>query len=283
MCSSDLLLGCLLSSNVQAEETPGAAALSAEQRESYEKQIQPLLVRACGNCHGKEPKDNDLDLTRFGTAQAILAKTKMLGDVAERLRLGDMPPKEAPQPTEAEREQLLNWINAALDAEAAARAGDPGPVTLRRLSNAEYDNAIRDLTGVEMRPTRAREFPTDSVGGEGFANVGDAMPVTPELVERYHQTARDVAARVVLLPSGFRFSPSTERPDWTEEALKPLRSFHARHAGPNGEPPLATHLAATLKHRDRLARGGTAAIVAVAAEEKLHATYLAAQIGRAHV
>ena len=102
------------------------------------------------------------------------------------------------------------------------------------------------------------------------------MPVTPELVERYHQTARDVAARAVLLPSGFRFSPSTERPDWTEEALKPLRSFHARYAGPNGEPPLAAHLAATLKHRDRLTRGGAAAIAAVAAEEKLNATYLAA-------
>lgn len=81
--------------------------IPAEIRESFEKKIQPLLVRACGDCHGKEPKDNDLDLTRFGTAQAILAKTKMLGDVAERLRLGDMPPKDAPQPGKAEREQLL--------------------------------------------------------------------------------------------------------------------------------------------------------------------------------
>jgi len=104
-----------------------------------------------------------------------------------------------------EREQLLGWIKAALDAEAAARVGDPGPVTLRRLSNAEYDNAVRDLTGVDMRPTQAREFPADSVGGEGFANVGDAMPVTPGLVQRYHQAARDVAARAVLLPKGFRF------------------------------------------------------------------------------
>jgi len=244
--------------------------------QSFAKQIQPLLVKTCGDCHGMKPKDNDLDLTSFGSAQAIIAKPKVLIDVAERLRLGDMPPKEAPQPTPAEREQLLGWINAALDAEAAARAGDPGPVTLRRLSNSAYDNAIRDLTGIDMRPTRVREFPTDSVGGEGFANVGDAMPVTPELVERFHQTARDVAARAVLLPTGFRFSPSTERPDWTEEALKPLRSFHARHAGPNGEPPLATHLAATLKHRDRLTRGGAAEIAAVAAEEKLNATYLAA-------
>ncbi|MBU6238841.1 MAG: DUF1592 domain-containing protein [Planctomycetes bacterium] len=243
--------------------------------QSFASEIQPLLVKVCGDCHGKEPKDNDLDLTRYDSAQSILAKPKVLGDVAERLRLGDMPPKEAAQPSEVEREQLLHWITAALDAEATARAGDPGPVTLRRLSNTAYDNAIRDLTGVDMQPTRLREFPTDSVGGEGFANVGDAMPVTPELVERYHQAARDVAARAVLLPTGFRFSSSTERADWTEEALKPLRAFHARYAGPNGEPPLAVHLAATLKHRDRFTREGPAAIAAVAAEEKLNGTYLA--------
>ncbi|MBM3972320.1 MAG: DUF1587 domain-containing protein, partial [Planctomycetes bacterium] len=139
--------------------------------QSFAKQIQPLLVKTCGDCHGKKPTDNDLDLTSFGSAQAIIAKPKVMSDVAERLRLGDMPPKEAPQPTSAEREQLLSWINAALDAEAAARAGDPGPVTLRRLSNSAYDNAIRDLTGIDMRPTRVREFPTDAVGGEGFANV----------------------------------------------------------------------------------------------------------------
>ena len=263
------LLACLM---LLAASAHGADGLA----QSFAKQIQPLLVKTCGNCHGKVPTNNELDLTSFGSAEVILAKPKLLGDVAERLRLGDMPPKDAPQPSEAEREQLLGWISAVLDAEAAARAGDPGQVTLRRLSNTEYDNAVRDLTGVDMRPTEAREFPVDSVGGEGFANVGEAMPVTPELVERYHQTARDVAARVVLLPSGFRFSPSTDRPDWTEETLEPLRTFHARHAGPNGEPPLAAHLAATLKHRDRFTRGGAANIAGVAAEEKLNATYLTA-------
>jgi hypothetical protein len=255
---------------------PVAVTTTAQSRAEFDQQIQPLMVKLCGKCHGQIPTDNDLDLTSFRSAEAIVAKPKLLSDVADRLRLGDMPPKEATQPTPAEREQLLNWIAAALDAEATSRAGDPGPVTLRRLSNAEYDHAVRDLTGVDLRPTQAREFPADSVGGEGFANVGDAMPVTPELVERFHQTARDVAARVVLLPDGFRFSPSTERPDWTEEALKPLRSFHARYAGPNGEPPLEMHLAATLKHRERLAGGGPAELAAVAQEEKLNATYLAA-------
>ena len=244
--------------------------------ERYAAQIQPLLVRACGKCHGTMPIDNDLDLTRFGSVQEIMARPRILGDIASRVSDGDMPPEDAPQPSPAEREQLLGWIAAALDAEAAARAGDPGQVTLRRLSNTEYDNAVRDLTGVDMRPTQAREFPVDSVGGEGFANVGDAMPVTPELVERYHHAARDVAARVVLLPNGFRFSPSPDRPTWTEETLSSLRRFHAQHAGPNGEPPLAPHLAATLRHRDKFTSDGPAAIAAVAAQENLNATYLSA-------
>ena len=71
----------------------------------FAKDFQPLLVKVCGDCHGKEPKDNDLDLTRFTSATSILAKPKVLGDVAERLRLGDMPPEEAPQPSAAGREQ----------------------------------------------------------------------------------------------------------------------------------------------------------------------------------
>ena len=119
------LLASLALTAIAAEGDGGLAA-------AYRGQIHPLVVKTCGKCHGKEPKDNDLDLTQFGTAESILAKPKMLGDVAERLRLGDMPPKKAAQPSKAEREQLLGWINAALDAEAAARAGDPGPVTLRR-------------------------------------------------------------------------------------------------------------------------------------------------------
>ena len=253
-----------------------AADVAGDRAKAYAERIHPLMVKSCGKCHGKDPKDNELDLASLVTAEALLAQPKVLAEILDRLNEGDMPPKKAVQPSLADREQLLGWIGAAVDEAAAAHAGDPGPVTLRRLTNAEYDHAVRDLTGVDMRPTQVGEFAPDSVGGEGFANVGEAMPMTPGLVERYHQAARYVAARAVLLPTGFRFSTSPDGPDWTAEAEKTLRSFHSRYAGPNGEPPLAVHLAATLKHRDRLTRGGAAAIAEVAAAEKLNATYLSA-------
>ncbi len=254
--------------------TAAAADGAADRAKAYAERIHPLLVKTCGKCHGKEPKDNELDLTSLVTAEALLAQPKVLEDIAERLNEGDMPPKKAAQPSLNERDQLLGWISAAVDATAAAHAGDPGPVTLRRLTNAEYDHVVRDLTSVDVQPTRAGEFAPDSVGGEGFANVCEAMPMTPGLVERYHQAARYVAAWAVLLPTGFRFSSSPDGPDWTAEAEKALRSFHSRYADKWGRPPLAAHLAATMKHRDRLTRGGPAAIKEVAAEEKLNATYL---------
>jgi hypothetical protein len=253
-----------------------ATAADGDLGRTYSSEIHPLVAKTCGGCHGARPKDNDLDLVGLATADAVLARPAVLEHVIERLHVGDMPPREAPQPSDVERQQLLGWFTAALEAEAAARAGDPGPVMLRRLTNVEYDNAVRDLTGVDMRPTQAREFPPDAVGGEGFANVGEAMPVSPVLVKRYLQAARDVAARAVLLPTGFRFSASTDRPAWTAAAEEALRAFHARHGGPNGEPPLERHLAATLRHRERLTKEGAAALAAVAAEEKLNPVYLTA-------
>lgn len=244
--------------------------------DSYEQEIRPILERYCIECHSSDNTEGDIDLGALTTEAEAVKQLDVWLKVRTVLDSQHMPPKDSLQPSQDEKQQLLGWIIAAVDAEAEANAGDPGQVTLRRLSNSEYDNAIRDLTGVDMRPTVAGEFPVDSVGGEGFANVGDAMPVTPELVERYHRAAQYVAARLVLLPEGFRFSPSPDRPTWTEEALQSLRSFHSRHAGPNGEPPLAKHLAATLRHRDRITSGGAEAINAVATEENLNAVYLTA-------
>ena len=57
----------------------------------------------------------------------------------------------------------------------------PGRVLARRLSNAEFDYTIRDLTGVDIRPTR--EFPVDPANEAGFDNSGESLAMSPALVE----------------------------------------------------------------------------------------------------
>ncbi len=89
--------------------------------------------------------------------------------------------------------------------EARKNADDPGPVLARRLSNAEYNNTIRDLTGVDIRPTR--EFPVDPANTAGFDNSGESLTMSPALLNKYLQAAREVGDRMVLTPDGFDFAP----------------------------------------------------------------------------
>src|SRR5919201_247233 len=141
------------------------------------------------------------------------------------LEAGKMPPKESRQPTPHERRLLVGWVRGLLDVEARARGGDPGRVVVRRLSNAEYNNTIRDLTGVDLEP--ARDFPADGAAGEGFTNAGDALVMSPTLLNKYLNAAQEIAAHAVLLPDGFRFSPARTRRDWTDEAVARLRTAYA--------------------------------------------------------
>jgi hypothetical protein len=124
-------------------------------------------------------------------------------------------------------------VNSTLDEVAKARAGDPGPVVLRRLSNAEYTYTIRDLTGVNSLDP-AKEFPVDSASGEGFMNVGNSLVMSPSLVTKYLDAAKDIASHAVLLPDGIRFSPKNTRRDWTEELLAEIRGTYRQFSDKGG-------------------------------------------------
>ena len=72
--------------------------------------------------------------------------------------------------------------------EARKHAGDPGPVLARRLSNAEYNYTIRDLTGGRY-PAHAR-VPVDPANQDGFDNSGESLAMSPALLKKYLQAAR---------------------------------------------------------------------------------------------
>src|SRR6185503_110767 len=80
-----------------------------------------------------------------------------------------------------------------------------GIVLARRLSNAEFDYTIRDLTGVDIRPTR--EFPVDPANEAGFDNTGESLAMSEALLRKVLAAARHVADHVVLKPEGFVFAP----------------------------------------------------------------------------
>jgi len=200
---------------------------------NYEAEIRPLLKEYCLGCHSTEKQKGELDLERFTSLAEVLKHPKVWQGVIEQISLDEMPPKDKPQMTPLQREKLLAWVNSALDEAAQARAGDPGPVVLRRLSNAEYTYTIRDLTGVESLDP-AREFPVDGAAGEGFMNVGNALVMSPSLVTKYLDAGKSITSHAMLLPDGIRFSPKNTRRDWTEELLAEIRGLYGQYTEKGG-------------------------------------------------
>jgi hypothetical protein len=194
----------------------------------FEKDVLPVLKERCNTCHSTEKQKGDLDLERF-TSLAEIKKEPMIWEgVLEQIEMGEMPPKKEKQLSAAEKKQLTDWVRGTLDQIALANAGDPGPVVLRRLSNMEYTYTLRDLTGVESLDP-AREFPVDGAAGEGFTNAGAALVMSPALLTKYLDAAKEVAAHAVFTPHGMRWSASTSSQDWTDEALARIRGIYAKH------------------------------------------------------
>ncbi len=226
------------------------AALEAE----YAGSVQPLVARYCLKCHSTAKQEGDLDLERFNAKAEIRKGAPIWVKVAEFLDNGEMPPKNAAKPTDAQRAQLRGWVGRYLHAEAIAQAGDPGPVVLRRLNNVEYTNTIRDLSGVPTLDP-AKEFPTDGAAGEGFTNTGNALVMSPALLAQYLDAAKGIATHAVLLPDGIRFSAGNSRRDFTDELLARIKAAYARHADPQGKIPLAAYFKALVEEREALAKG----------------------------
>ncbi len=276
----------VLTATTAAAETPNFGVL----RKQYNEQIQSTLKRFCIDCHSTEKQEGEFDLERFAKFADVRRDTNAWQKVAEMLDNGEMPPEDSKQPSAAERIELRTWVASYLNAEALAHAGDPGPVILRRLNNAEYNYTVRDLTGIDsLDPTR--EFPVDGAAGEGFTNAGSAQSMSPSLVQKYLDAAKAVAAHVVLLPDGIRFSPHTSRRDRTDALLAQIQAFYRKFTEDGGGAhvdlhgikfdtnqggvlPIKKYLAATLAERDALTSGAKT-IETVASERSLNARYLA--------
>ncbi len=190
--------------------------------DSYVAGVRPYIQKYCVECHNDKVKKGELDLTRYASGSDVIAQFRKWENIIEFIRNGEMPPEDARQPGIDESNEVVATIEQILLTEAIKHAGDPGVVLPRRLSNTEYDTAISELTGIDIRPTK--DFPPDPAGGEGFDNTGEALRTSPNLVKKYLAAAQGVADHLVLKPDGLCFAPFpvtsyNERKKLVEQAI----------------------------------------------------------------
>lgn len=175
----------------------GPALGASDAAPDFAKTGRPFLEKYCIGCHGGDKPKADLTLVPYRDAAGLVKQRKVWENVLKMLVAGEMPPKgkDRPRPSVAETEAFMALVKAVFDHADRNAKPDPGRVTMRRLNRVEYRNTIRDLIGVEFDPTE--DFPSDDIG-HGFDNIGDALTLSPVLMERYLAAAETIMSRAIV-------------------------------------------------------------------------------------
>jgi hypothetical protein len=202
-----------------------------------------ILTEFCVDCHGKGKPKGGVSVARLldqMTPDGVAGAWEHWLAIADRLETRQMPPEDADVfPSDPQRTEAVAWIRAALDRYDAQHAGEPGRVTVRRLTSAEYAYALRDLTGIDIRV--GVDASSDAVGGEGFANFGDVQFVQDASVERYLEAARQVADHAVIGAGPLDFYADPGKTGLELSALNRIEQLYATRgfrvvSGEGGRP-----------------------------------------------
>ncbi|MBX9578803.1 MAG: DUF1592 domain-containing protein [Gemmataceae bacterium] len=156
---------------------------------------QALFRQYCFECHADGNRRGGFALDELLAAKAGGSDRGKWEEVWKTVRHEFMPPAEADRPTDAERRAIARWVERTAFGVDPARP-DPGRVTVRRLNRMEYQSTVRDLFGIDL--DLAAELPPDDTAF-GFDNIGDALTVSPALVETYLGLAEKVVEAALVL------------------------------------------------------------------------------------
>ncbi|MEZ6131664.1 MAG: DUF1592 domain-containing protein [Planctomycetaceae bacterium] len=177
-----LLLLFITPVNVRAEDGP----------------LPPFLKQHCVRCHGAAKQNAE---RRFDVLPRTIDNSNVLAefqDILDQLNLGEMPPADEKQPTDAERQQVVQWLTSTIDDYHSSHRATGGESILRRLNAREYRNTIRDLLHLNTTmfdPTVA--FPRDQTV-EHLDNVGDTLVTSGYLLQQYLMAAESVIDKAVF-------------------------------------------------------------------------------------
>lgn len=240
----------------------------------------PIFKQYCTGCHGQAAMAglnlehllanpmNDRNFPQWERVAAVLEEKRM-------------PPAKMPQPGDSDRSATAQWVRANLKSYAEKQAGDPGSVTVRRLTSAEYGYTLHDLTGLDLDFNS--EFAGDAVGGEGFSNFGDVQFISDANLERYMESAKKVASHAVIGSGPLEFFEHPGKTGFELSAINRIKDIYAAYgfrtvSGEGGSPfgldkyTKAFYVAWEYKNRTALGKP-TATLRQLAASEGITARF----------
>lgn len=157
----------------RAEDDKQLATLQAAAQKAFKQDVEKFAAKYCFGCHGNRRSKAGLNFEIAMRKPGDPAFSRKWMDSIANVQAHDMPPDDADQPSDDERQRFLDAV--AQVKYLATR--DPGPFVIRRLTKVEYGNTLHDFLGVDA--AIASELP-DEVPGAGYLNS-----LSPMQTEQY--------------------------------------------------------------------------------------------------
>ena len=199
------LAGWSLGAILIASATPALVAATAL---PAVETVAAFTDRHCSSCHNDVDKEGGIDLTSLQYAPGEAANFLTWVKVHDRVRAGEMPPKEKKRPDVKELNAFVQTLDTSLvDADRKAVASN-GRAKQRRLNRAEYENAVRDLFQAPWLEVKGK-LPEDGEASR-YNKSSDALGVSFVHMKQY-MAAAESAVSAVLGVEFARLPTTTKR------------------------------------------------------------------------
>ena len=145
----------------------------------------------CVRCHNSVDRAGDILFNRL-SAESVPHEAAIFETAVQKLRGRLMPPPGNRQPSQAEIDALVAWLESTLDEGTGESVA--GHVPVQRLNRTEYGNAVMDLLAVEID---AEDYLPAEIEVDGFSNIATALTVSPAFLEQYVRVGREVSRLAV--------------------------------------------------------------------------------------
>ncbi len=190
-----------------------------------EAEVRDFTDRHCSSCHNDVDKEGGLDLTTIDYTPSDLNNFAIWVKMHDRVRNGEMPPKEKKQPAPADVSSFVKNLSTSLVASETEILATSGRAARRRLNRTEYENALRDLFTAPWLQVQGT-LPEDGESAH-YNKVSKALEVSFVHMQKYVDAANN-AMRQIMTTKLVRPPTKTTR-YWARDAV----SFSSQDGTPD--------------------------------------------------
>ena len=155
--------------------------------------VGQVVKKSCAGCHSDSRKQGNLSLQNFDLATVGQTAPDVAEKMINKLRTGMMPPPGRARPAGDTLQRVLETLERTMDARYALDP-NPGTRTFQRLNRAEYERAVKDLLGLDIRADAWLPLDTKSAN---FDNIADAQTPSATLLDSYLDAASEISRLAV--------------------------------------------------------------------------------------